>query len=95
MKVHLRFLAVPKLAAAVGAKETTIDFKGTTVKELIHHLLERYGASARRALLDEDGKLDLTIQLLLNEKEWIAHHQHDTRLNDGDTLIFMFLAAGG
>jgi len=95
MKVTLKILALPMLSRAVGAKEVVIDFEGETVNDLIAHLIRRFGLQAKRALYDEKGELDLAIQILLNGKEWIARDRLDTPLQEGDTLAFMFLAAGG
>lgn len=95
MKVSLKILALPMLSQAVGAKELTIDFEGETVNDLIEYLVKRFGRQAKKALCDEKGELDLMIQILLNEKEWVTHDRLDTPLQEGDTLAFMFLAAGG
>jgi len=95
MKVTLKILALPMLSQAAGAKELVVDFEGETVNDLIEHLVERFGPKARKALYDEKGELDLMIQMLLNEKEWVTRDRLDTPLKEGDTLAFMFLAAGG
>ena len=95
MRVHVKFLGLPNLSEAVGAKEMSVDLAGKTVRDLVQHIVGRHGARARGALFDDAGELDLTIQLLLNEKEWISRDRLDTRLSDGDSLYFMFLAGGG
>ncbi len=95
MKVTLKILALPMLSQAVGAKEVAIDFEGETVNDLIEDLVQRFGPKAKQALYDEKGELDLMIQILLNEKEWVTRDRLDTPLKEGDTLAFMFLAAGG
>ncbi|MFQ5886599.1 MAG: MoaD/ThiS family protein [Anaerolineae bacterium] len=95
MKVTLKILALPMLSQAVGTKELAIDFEGETVNDLIEHLVKRFGPQAKQALYDEKGELDLMIQILLNEKEWVTRDRLDTPLKEGDTLAFMYLAAGG
>jgi len=95
VKVRLKILGLPMLSEVVGGKEKVVEFDGGTAGDLIRHLLDRHGAKAKKALYDTDGELDLTIQILLNEKEWISHDRLDRPLADGDTLIFMLLAAGG
>jgi len=95
MKVNLKILALPMLSDAIGSKETAETFDGTTVEDLLGHLVRRYGIKARRGLYDQDGELDLMIQILHNEKAWISHDELDTPLEDGDSLILMFLAGGG
>lgn len=95
MKVTLKILALPMLSQAVGAKELTVDFEGETVNDLIEHLVKRFGPQAKQALYDEKGELDLMIQILLNEREWVTRDSLETPLKEGDTLAFMLLAAGG
>ena len=95
MKVTLKILALPMLSQAIRAKELVIDLEGETVNDLIEHLVKRFGPQAKQALYDEKGELDLIIQILLNGKEWVTHDHLDTPLKEGDTLAFMYLAAGG
>ena len=94
MKVNLKIL-LPALPELVGGKELEVEFAGETVNDLIEHLVARYGRKARRALYDDEGKLDSIIQVLLNGEEWVTHDQLDTALQDGDSLILMMMMAGG
>ena len=94
-RVSLRLMALPLLSEAVGGKELTVDFEGTTVRELLDHLVARYGPRARRALYDDDGELDLVIQGLVNERDWVNRDRLDTALADGDSVVLMMLMAGG
>jgi molybdopterin synthase sulfur carrier subunit len=94
MKVHLKIL-LPVLPEAIGGKELDVEFAGETVNDLIEHLVKRYGRKARQALYDEKGKLDPTVQVLRNGREWITHDRLDTPLQDGDSVIFMVMMAGG
>ncbi len=93
--VTLRLLALPELSEAVGDKELTVEFEGTTVRELLDHLVACHGPRARRALYDEDGELDLVIQGLVNERDWVNRERLDTPLSDGDSVVLMMLMAGG
>lgn len=95
MKIELRLMALPKLAKALGNKRLEIDFPGDTVADLVDYLVERYGSPAREALLDEEGKLDAIIQILVNEKEWVVHENLDVPVKDGDSVILMLLVVGG
>lgn len=95
MRVNIQVLALPMLSEALGAKELTVDFEGEAVADLLDHLVLRYGQKAKKALQDESGQLDMSIQILLNGKEWITHDRLDTRLKEGDSIAFMLLAAGG
>jgi MoaD family protein len=94
MKVKLKIL-LPTLPEATGRKELEIDFAGDTVGDLIEHLITRYGRKARKALCDEQGRLDPVIQVLLNGEEWVTHDRLDTALEDGDNVTLMMMIAGG
>ena len=94
MKVHLKIF-LPALPEAIGANELEVEFPGTTVNDLIETLVERYGEKARQALYDETGKFDPLVQILLNGEEWVTQEQLDTIIQDGDSLVFMMMMAGG
>jgi MoaD family protein len=83
------------LSDAIGHKELEAEFTGTTVQDLIEHLVTHYGKKAERALYDENGELDPVIQLLLNGEEWINRDQLDTNLQDGDSVVLLMMMAGG
>jgi MoaD family protein len=94
MKVQLR-LFLPMLADVLGTKELEVEFPGTTVGDLLDHLMQRHGPRARRALLDEDGELDLVVQVVINQATWVNREQLDTPLSDGDAVTIMVPMAGG
>jgi MoaD family protein len=95
MKVNLKILGLPTLSKVTGKKELEVNFEGKTVNDLIDYIVKRYGRKAAEALLDEEGKLDITIQVLLNGREWITHDRLDTALKDGDSVALMLMVAGG
>ena len=95
VKVNLKILGLPTLSKVTGKKKLDINFEGKTVNDLIDYIVKRYGRKAAEALLDEEGKLDITIQVLLNGREWITHDRLDTVLKDGDSIALMLMVAGG
>jgi len=95
LKVELRLMALPALAKALGSKKLELEFPGETVADLVNYLAERYGKAAKEALLDEEGKLDNIIQILINEEKWVVHDELDVPLKDGDSVILMLLVVGG
>lgn len=95
MKVKLQLMALPALARATGGKKLEVDFPGEKVADLIDYLVREYGRAAREALLDEEGKVDPIIQILVNEKEWVVHDELDVPLREGDSVILMLLVVGG
>lgn len=88
-------MALPALSRAMGGKEMDVDFPGETVGELLGHIVEQYGRAAREALLDQQGRLDAIVQILINEKAWVVHDELDVPLTEGDSVILMLLVAGG
>jgi molybdopterin converting factor small subunit len=95
MKINVEFLGLPDLTRIVGAKRIELDLGNATVREVLNYLITRFGRQVKELLLDQEGKLDLGIQILLNEKDWISHDKMDINLCEGDTITFMMLVAGG
>jgi molybdopterin converting factor small subunit len=79
----------------VGEKNLELSISGTTVKDVIEELIKRYGKKVRDAFYDAQGNFNLTIQIVLNGKSFVAPDGHNIHLNEGDTLIFMLLLTGG
>lgn len=94
MKIHLKIF-LPALPEAIGQNELEIDFPGTTVQDLIEHLISIYGQKARSALQNEQGEFDPLVQILLNGENWILHDNLQTPLQEGDSLVLMMMMAGG
>lgn len=95
MKITVEFLSLPKITKITGGKTVTLDFRGGTIADLINEIGVRYGEEVRRFLLDDSGKLDMTLKVLLNKKEWIKREHIDKSLNDGDVVTIMMLVGGG
>ena len=82
------------LSDVVGEKKFELNIQGKTVKDLIEELIRKYGQKVRKVFYGERGTFDPMIQIALNGEKWIPADQHETPLNEGDTLIFMILMAG-
>jgi MoaD family protein len=95
MKVNVEFLGLPMVSNVVGKKKLELDISGQTVKDVIDELIKLYGKKVREAFYNQEGNFDLMIQIALNGKSFIPADKHDTPLNEGDTLMFMLLLAGG
>jgi sulfur carrier protein ThiS len=95
MKITVESLGLPTLAAVIG-KKTEISIESGTVADLMRHLIGRFGPKARELLLDGDGRLDLTIQVMVNEEGFLSREDLPRRvLKDGDRVRFMLLVGGG
>jgi molybdopterin converting factor small subunit len=95
MKINLEFLGFPMVSDLVGKKKLELNISGTTVKDVIDELVNRYGKKVRDAFYDTQGDFDLMIQIALNGKSFIPPEKHNISLNEGDTLVFMLLLGGG
>ncbi len=83
------------LSDIVGKKKFELNIQGKTIKDVIEELIRKYGAKVRQVFYGEGGTFDPMIQIALNGEKWIPADQHETTLNENDTLIFMILMAGG
>lgn len=95
MKITVEFLSLPVITRVVGGKTVTMQFPGRTVGDLIGEIVKKYGEDVGRFLLDDSGKLDMTLKILLNKKQWLTREQTDTPLAEGDTVTLMMLVGGG
>jgi len=94
VKIELK-IYLPMLSEVVGRDLLEIEFEGATASDLLGHLTKTYGKGAHNALLDDQGKLDVEVQLLRNRRDWITQENLDTALKDGDHVTIMVLMAGG
>jgi len=95
MKIYVEFLGFPMVSDVIGKKKMELDIPGNTVKDVIDELIRLYGKKVREAFYDEKGRFDVTLQMTLNGKVFIPTDKQHAPLNEGDTLIFMLLLAGG
>lgn len=95
VKITIESLGLPTLSAVIG-KKAELDLKGGTVADLVDQLVGRFGPKARELLLDAEGQLDLTIQVMLNDEGFLAREDLARReLREGDRVRFMLLVGGG
>ena len=95
MKIFVESLGLPTLSAIIG-KKAEMDFNGGSVADLIANISQRFGPKARQALLDSNGDLDLTIQVMVNDEGFIQRENlSDHILEAGDRVKLMLLVGGG
>jgi hypothetical protein len=59
-------------------------------------MLARYGSAASHVILDKTGNLDRSIQVVINDREYVKPQDFERILiRDGDVVTFMMLIAGG
>ena len=95
LKINIECLGLPTLAGLIG-KNAVVDFNGGTVLDLIGQIVNQHGSKARAMLLDQNGVLDYTIQVMINAEGFVGRKAYATRaLKDGDTVRFLLIAGGG
>ena len=64
MKIQLKSIGLPTLSKIIG-KTSQIEMTDGTVLDVISYLVKRIGQPAHKILLDQEGQLDLSIQVIL------------------------------
>lgn len=96
MKVTVECLGLPTLAAVIGKKTDVPIGDGASLSDLVQQITGLFGPKARQVLLDADGNLDLTVQIMVNDEGFVAREDLSHRqLRDGDRVRFMLLVGGG
>lgn len=95
LKIFVESIGLPALSAVLG-KKTQIDLEGASLGDLVDQITRRFGREARQVLLDRAGKLDLTVQVMVNDEGFISRDDLPGKLlKDGDRVRFMLLVCGG
>ena len=95
MKINVEVMGLPMISDVLGKKKLELDISGNTVRDVIDQLSRSYGKKVKDFFYDEEGNFDVMIQITLNGRSLISANKHHTPLNEGDTLLFMLLLAGG
>jgi len=90
-------MGLPTLSKLIG-KKTSVELnkKAATVRDLVSLLVKSHGKKMNQILLDSEGELDLTIQVMINDEGFLARNEYAQReLREGDRVRFMLLVGGG
>ena len=95
MKIIVQPLGLPTLSELIG-KKAEFDFSSGTIIDLVALIVQKYGLRARQILLDDEGEVDLIIQVIINDEGFLQRDDFARRhLKDGDIIKFLLLAGGG
>ena len=95
MKIQLESIGLPTLSKIIG-KTSQIEMTDGSVSDVISYLVKRIGQPARKILLDPEGQLDISIQVMVNDEGFLPRSEYKQRiLKDGDSVKFMLLVGGG
>jgi molybdopterin converting factor small subunit len=95
VKVRVKFIGLPDIKRLLGGKEIALRLEGVTFGDLLKHLEQIYGEPLRRALLNDRGQVDNSVQVIRNELVQVAREDLSFPLKEGDTITFLFMMAGG
>jgi len=95
MKVTVEFLSLPLVTQALGKKKIDVEFNGSTLSDLSGELSGKV-KKFKEVIMGRNGSIDNDIQVYINGKDRINREDIDSRtINNGDTVTFMLLVAGG
>ena len=95
MKIQIESLGLPTLSKLIG-KKSQLEMADGTLADLVARIVDRYGPQAGKILLDQEGQLDMAIQVMINDEGFPPRDEYSKRnLNDGDGVKFMLLVGGG
>ncbi len=93
MKVRVRALSSLKYIAKRSKMSFNVD-NGATVHALLNLILE-VDEKLFGAILEHEGELNSGIIILVNERDIDVLQGLDTKLNDGDDVVFLSAVHGG
>lgn len=93
--IKVKFVGLNHLTDQIGNHEFDVKLDGNTFGDLLRYLEQRFGPPFNETILNSDGEVDHTIQVVKNEEEWLQRDGFDYRLQDGDELFFFMMIAGG
>jgi len=93
--IKVKFFGLHDLTSQIGNDEFKLELNGNTFGDALKQLENTFGAPFRKAILNNEGEVDNTIQVVKNEDEWLSRDGFNYRLNEGDKLFFFLMIAGG
>jgi len=95
LKIQIESLGLPTLSKLIG-KKSQLEMVDGTLADLVACIVDRHGPPAGKILLDQEGQLDMAIQVMINDEGFLPRDQYSKRnLKDGDAVKLMLLVGGG
>ena len=92
MKLKIKLLK--PFSDAVGKSELELDFDGTTLKDLLKVLVDRY-PKLKKEFYTKTDKLTDYMCMFVNDRPISALNGTNTELKNGDELLFFIPISGG
>jgi molybdopterin synthase sulfur carrier subunit len=94
LNVTVKFVGV--LHEVFKKKQTRLKFsQSSTVKEVVERLAETSPMARQNVLENETGQIHPAVLILVNGKEISALEGAETRVKDGDDVVFISVSHGG
>ncbi len=95
MNIDVEFIGFPELRSLTRQKCVNVDFDGETFNDLVKKLDLLYKSRFRDSILNREGLVDETVQILWNSNNWVKRDNISQKLADGDKITFMRMMGGG
>jgi MoaD family protein len=92
MKVKIRLLK--PFSNTIGKSEILLDFNGSTLESLFKVLIERY-PKLKEEFYTNKNELTEYLSVFVNDKPISSLRGINTKLKDGDELLFFVPISGG
>ncbi len=92
MKLSINLLK--PFSGAVGERKLSIDFTGSTIEDLVKDLVNRY-PKLKNEIYNKDEKITDYLSMFVNDKPISVLDGMNTKLQNGDELIFFMPVSGG
>jgi len=95
LKIQIESIGLPTLSKLIG-KKSQLEMADGTLADLVARIVDRHRRQAGKILLDQEGQLDMAIQVMINDEGFLPRSEYSQRiLKDGDSVKFMLLVGGG
>ncbi len=92
MKLFVEF--TKPFSDAVGLRNVEVDFDGRDVDTLLIFLVDKY-PNLKNELYTDAGELTDYVIIFVNDKPISALEKLETKVRDGDKIMFFFPISGG
>lgn len=95
LRITVEVIGLPELKKALGARQKTIETRGSTLGDLLEALESSVGLLARKSLRNDKGNIQDIVQVIRNGSEWLPRDDLGVELREGDKITFLLMVAGG
>ncbi len=92
-EVSIRFFVI--ISAETGQKDIKICTDAKTIRELIVEVCDKYDNLKKKLLASEPSVLNKHVRCYINGMDIRLIREYETRLMDGDKILFLVSFAGG